>query len=65
MNSTEIPWIYDKLKNDKMIQSWEFKSRNVPLQLLQLTQQRIFINPLPEYITKLIENGKNKLTVTL
>ncbi|XP_011150712.1 uncharacterized protein LOC105189964 [Harpegnathos saltator] len=48
---------------DTIHMNWEFRSHNVARFLSNLIEKRIFVLPLPEYITNLITLGKNELTL--
>ncbi|XP_011304634.1 uncharacterized protein [Fopius arisanus] len=69
ITGTEAPWadreISSQLPNEKIKIAWDFKSHDVAGSLLRLYEKRIFVNPLPNYVTKLMETGKNQLTVKL
>lgn len=65
VNTSEVSWVDDNenLKDIKIKIGWEFKSHNIANNLLNLVEKRIIIDPIPSYILKLMENGKNQLTV--
>ncbi|XP_015116226.1 uncharacterized protein LOC107040600 [Diachasma alloeum] len=69
ITGTEASWadreIAAALPNEKIKVAWDFKSHDVAGSLRRLYEKRIFVSPLPNYVTKLMVAGKNQLTVKL
>ncbi|XP_063988468.1 uncharacterized protein LOC135168335 isoform X2 [Diachasmimorpha longicaudata] len=69
ITGTEVSWIDREiaaaLPDEKIKIAWDFKSHDVAGSLLRLYEKRIFVSPLPNYVTKLMVTGKNQLTVKL
>ncbi|KAK0161249.1 hypothetical protein PV327_009740 [Microctonus hyperodae] len=67
VKNSQIPWahkdISSKLPDVRINMEWEFGSHDILGFLLELADKRVLVTPLPTYITKLLEKGKNELTI--
>ncbi|EZA59881.1 uncharacterized protein LOC105274919 isoform X2 [Ooceraea biroi] len=59
--SIEHKELASKLPTDSIRMSWEFRSHNIPRFLSSLVEKRVFVLPLPEYVSNLMTLGKNEL----
>ncbi|XP_018351864.1 PREDICTED: uncharacterized protein LOC108754213 [Trachymyrmex septentrionalis] len=55
--------VASKLPNNTIRINWEFHSRNMGKFLTALIERRVFMPPLPEYISNFMIMGKNELTL--
>ncbi|KAK0092839.1 hypothetical protein PV326_000469 [Microctonus aethiopoides] len=67
VKNSQIPWadkdIASKLPNVRINMEWQFRSHDIVGFLSELVEKRVIVTPLPGYVKKLLENGKNELTI--